>query len=258
MNDTPIQRARGLLQRARRIVALTGAGISAESGVPTFRGAGGEWRGFRSDQLATPEAFARDPALVWEWYGYRRRLVAACEPNPAHDALAAVGGRVAIVTQNVDGLHGRAIAVPGQGLAPELIELHGQLFTDRCTRCTWRCARDPADSLSGAQAGAGALPPPCPRCAAPVRPAVVWFGEMLEAAALARAGQLAGQADVCLVVGTSALVHPAASIASIAHRAGAALIEVNPEPTPLSGVAVRCAGPAAQLLPLLLEDSDSP
>jgi len=250
--------ARGLLAEARRVLVLTGAGISAESGVPTFRGEGGLWRNHRPEQLATPEAFARDPVLVWGWYGWRRRLVAGCAPNPGHEALArlALSGRATIVTQNVDGLHERAAATAAQTLggvdpAPALpLTVHGTLFGDRCTRCGRRT------DASGAAVDATS-PETLPRCPPPcgglLRPDVVWFGEGLDRDVLDRAFSLAAEADLCLVVGTSAVVQPAASIPLATLRGGGALVEVNPEPTPLSTWAtVSVHGPAGVLLPRLL------
>jgi NAD-dependent deacetylase len=260
--------ARTLLQAARRLVIFTGAGVSAESGVPTFRGAGGLWKSFRSEELATPEAFARDPRLVWEWYAWRRDLVARCAPNAAHLAIArhgarlvAAGGEATVATQNVDGLHQRAAreqaAADGRPPAP-VLALHGALFGTRCARCAWRAPADDADGTHVAgrpldTSRAEALPR-CPACGALLRPGVVWFGESLDDAVLGAAFEAAARADACLVVGTSALVQPAASVASIARRAGAALVEVNAEATPLSAhAAVALRGRAAALVPALLD-----
>ncbi len=247
--------ARGLLRRARRILVLTGAGISAESGVPTFRGEGGLWRTHRPEELATPEAFARDPLLVWGWYQWRREMVSACAPNAGHDALArlALSGRAGLVTQNVDGLHELAAAHAAGDADPSPalpLTLHGSLFGNRCARCGRRSAGRalPVDATSLES---------LPRCPAPcggmLRPDVVWFGEVLDPVVLSRAFALAEGADVCLVVGTSAAVHPAASIPLATLRAGGALVEVNPEPTPLSRhAAATLQGPAGAILPSLL------
>lgn len=241
----PVERARAVLAAARRPIALTGAGVSAESGVPTFRGPGGLWRRHRPEDLATPEAFARDPRLVWEWYAWRREIVRGCRPNAAHRALArwARGRAVTLVTQNVDGLHAEAAREAG---SPPPIELHGSLFRTRCTGCdARRAARAPLD-LSAAL-------PACAECGALLRPDVVWFGEPLDDGLLARAFRAAASADACLVVGTSAIVHPAASVAVASLRAGAALVEVNPEPTPLSAhAAVALRRPAADVVPGIL------
>ena len=254
MNASGIEEARALLAGAARLVVLTGAGISAESGVPTFRGDGGLWKNVRPEDLATPAAFRRDPLLVWSWYAWRREAVARCVPNAGHLALArrALGrGRTRIVTQNVDGLHQRAaLAAAGVG-DPEPafpLELHGALFRDRCTRCVRRWGGAVIVDCSTPESL-----PRCPACGALARPDVVWFGELLDATALSRAFQEAAEAEVCLVVGTSALVHPAASIPLATAQAGGAVIEVNPEPTPLTSLATASLrGPAAEVLPELL------
>ena len=252
-----IARARALLSSARRIVVLTGAGISAESGVPTFRGPDGLWRSFRPEELATPQAFARDPRLVWEWYGWRRDRVAACAPNAAHLALARLAltrPDVRIVTQNVDGLHPAAAhhiaAETGRPAAPAIpLELHGSIFRVRCTRCRWRAEhRDSIDAREPESL------PRCPECAALLRPDIVWFGEMLDPAILDEAFALASRADVCCVVGTSAVVQPAASIASVTAEHGGSIIEVNPEETPLTREAeVSIRGTAVETVPALLQ-----
>jgi NAD-dependent deacetylase len=247
-------RARDLVGAAGALVVLTGAGVSAESGVPTFRGEGGLWKSHRPEELATPEAFHRDPRLVWEWYGWRRELVGRCRPNPGHEALAraALGGReLTLVTQNVDGLHEAAARAaagdhdPGPALP---IELHGSLFRSRCTACSRRTSgRGPVDATSGATL------PRCDACGELLRPDVVWFGEMLDPGVLECAFEAARAADVCLVVGTSALVHPAASIPLATLSAGGSVIEVNPADTPLTHLAeVALRGPSGELLPELL------
>jgi NAD-dependent deacetylase len=239
--DSEIRIVAEKLRGARRVVALTGAGVSAESGVPTFRGAEGLWRRFRPEELATSQAFARDPVLVWEWYDWRRQKVAACAPNDGHRALADLGRRAFafdLVTQNVDGLHRLAGSDP-------VWELHGSLWNVRCTRCS----RDREDR----RAPLPEIPPRCD-CGGLERPGVVWFGEALPSDILSRAFEVASGADVFLVVGTSALVHPAASLPEIAGEQGALVVEVNPELTPLSGlVDVRLAGPSAEILPRILD-----
>ena len=218
---------------------LTGAGISAESGVPTFREAQtGLWEKFDPLDLATPEAFMRDPALLWRWYRWRRDLVAKAEPNPGHRALAELAERVpklTLVTQNVDGLHQRA------GSA-DVIEFHGNLFDDRCFAegCIVECDHD-ADV------------PICPGCGSHVRPGVVWFGEMIPERALAESLAAAADCDVFLSVGTSSLVFPAAGLADVANEAGATVIEVNPNPTGMSvGFDFAIAGNAGTVLPELV------
>lgn len=243
------------LAGARRILVLTGAGVSQESGVPTFRGPGGLWRDRRAEELATPGAFARDPVLVWEWYGARRETVAACAPNAAHHALArlaaAPGLTVTIATQNVDGLHrvaGAALATDAARRAAWPVELHGSLADARCTRCDHRGPLDgPVDATSRATL------PACPACGALLRPGVVWFGEALDGPTLDAAHAAASSADACLVVGTSALVHPAAGLPLATAGRGGRIVEVNPEPTPLTGhatVAIRAA--AASAVPALI------
>ena len=248
-----IARARALLEDAVRVVVLTGAGVSAESGVPTFRGAGGLWKEFRPEDLATPEAFARDPRLVWEWYAWRRTLIADCAPNAAHRALAVWAlrlGKVTIVTQNVDGLHVRAArdAAGAADPSPALpVEVHGSLLRDRCSACDARSEPRPVDATSMASL------PRCDRCGGMLRPDVVWFGEMLDETVLATADAAAASADVCLVVGTSALVHPAASLPLRTRARGGVVIEVNPEETALTGAAdVSIRGRAAATVPLLV------
>lgn len=250
MTDTA--RASALLRDATATVVLTGAGVSAESGVPTFRGAGGLWGRYRPEDLATPEAFARDARLVWEWYAWRRTVVGACTPNAAHVALAEWSlrqGTVTIVTQNVDGLHTRAArdAARGGDPSPALpIEVHGSLHRDKCSGCGTRSEPVPVDSTS-----LGTLPR-CARCGALLRPDVVWFGEMLDEEVIAAADAAAATADVCLVVGTSALVHPAASLPLRTRAHGGVVIEVNPEATPLTTAAeISIRGRAAEVVPLL-------
>jgi NAD-dependent deacetylase len=247
-----LDRARDLLRTADRIVVLTGAGISAESGVPTFRSADGLWKTFRAEELATPEAFARDPRLVWEWYGWRRELIAACVPNPAHQALARLAladrMRVTLVTQNVDGLHHRAArAEAGSGDPTRALplELHGAIHRDRCSACD-RLDREPV----AVDASSEATLPRCTDCAALMRPDVVWFGEPLDHKVLGAALSAAERADVCLVVGTSALVYPAASLPDVTRSRGGSVIEVNPESTALSASAtVSLRGSAGRLVP---------
>lgn len=241
---------------AERIVVLTGAGVSAESGVPTFRGPDGLWKTHRPEELATPEAFARDPRLVWEWYGWRRSLVAGCDPNPAHTALArlALGPSrdVVLVTQNVDGLHHRAARAVASASAGDPsrafpIEVHGAIHRDRCTRCGRRSDGGVVDATS-----VDTLPR-CGACEALLRPDVVWFGEALDADVIGAAFAAAEAADLCLVVGTSALVHPAASLPLATLRAGGRVVEVNLDPTPLSArAAASVRGEAGKLVPDLL------
>lgn len=229
------------LRTARRVVALTGAGISAESGVPTFRDAQtGLWAKYRAEELATPEAFLENPRLVWNWYVWRRQLTAQAQPNPGHLALVQFQERFdsfTLITQNVDGLHARAGS-------RDVIELHGSIATTLCFD-----ERTPVTDF----VDDGQTSPRCPRCGALLRPGVVWFGESLPPAALQRAEQAAASCDVMLSIGTSSLVQPAAGLPLVAKRRGALLIEVNPSPTPLTPHADRVlSGPAGQVLPQLL------
>ena len=252
MSET-VESARRLLREAAAVVVLTGAGVSAESGVPTFRGPGGLWKSFRPEDLATPEAFARDPRLVWEWYAWRRTLVGGCAPNAAHRALATWALQregVTIVTQNVDGLHTRAAreAAGGRDAGPALpVEVHGSLLRDRCSGCDARTEPVAVDATSLTTL------PRCMRCGSLVRPDVVWFGEMLDESVIGRADAAAATADVCLVVGTSALVHPAASLPLRTRAHGGAVIEVNPEETPITRAAeISIRGRAAEIVPVLV------
>lgn len=247
-----LARAAELLRDADRIVVVTGAGVSAESGVPTFRGEDGLWRDHRPEDLATPGAFRRDPRLVWEWYQWRRSLVSQCSPNPGHRALAELQVRTgaAVLTQNVDGLHALALqeAEPNGRVEALLLEVHGSLFRVRCSACSWKVPhRERVDASSEATL------PRCPECGALARPDVVWFGEPLDRAVLEDSFRIASSADACLVVGTSAVVQPAASLPLATRRAGGVVVEVNPEPTPLTGLAtISLRGPAGQILPRLL------
>lgn len=227
-------------------MVLCGSGVSAESGVPTFRDAmTGLWERYDPMQLATPEAFAGDPALVWQWYQWRRRLVSEVEPNPAHYALAELEQlvpRLTLITQNVDGLHQRAGS-------RDVVEFHGNLLTDICSApdCDFRGeGAEPQDESSG--------PPPCPACGSALRPAVVWFGEAIPEEALDRAFAAVADCDVFLSVGTSSLVYPAAGLAEQALAAGIPVAEINPNPTPLTGSVdhVIC-GPAGTVLPAVVE-----
>lgn len=210
------------LRRARRVVALTGAGVSAESGVPTFRDAQtGHWARFKPEELATPEAFRRNPRLVWEWYDQRRQRVRTLSPNPGHRALAGMQGKVprfVLITQNVDGLHQRAGS-------EDVVELHGNLFRTKCFA---------EDAVVDSWPETGEVPPRCPRCHGPLRPDVVWFGEMLPPDALAEAETACDQCEVFLSIGTSSLVYPAAGLAHRALSAGARVVEVNSSETPLT------------------------
>jgi NAD-dependent deacetylase len=236
-----VERLASRLRTARRVSVLTGAGISAASGVPTFRDEDGLWRRYRPEDLATAEAFARDPALLWEWYGWRRETIAGCVPNAAHDVLARWSRsdeRTTVVTQNVDDLHIKA------GTA-RLVRLHGSIWELSCSigcceagRTAWRDERVPMPGL-----------PRCPHCEAIARPAVVWFGEMLAEADL-RAAVQATACDVFLTVGTSSLVYPAAGLVDQARRFGAFTAEINADVTPATAIVdLSIQGGAEAVLP---------
>lgn len=235
-----IPQAKQWLSEARRIAVLTGAGVSAESGVPTFRGPGGLWKTHRPEDLATPGAFARDPKLVWEWYDWRRGLLAKVEPNPGHAALAALEDRspdFTLITQNVDGLHERAGS-------RRIHRLHGSIWRVRCTECG---AESNDDRVPLPE-----LPPRC-GCGALVRPGIVWFGEPLPQTEWQAAERAATHCDLFVVAGTSAQVYPAAALVPMAAQAGARVIEINMEDTPLSGVAgISLRGKAGEILPQLI------
>lgn len=251
MPQHELDRAAAIIRRATSLVVLTGAGISAESGVPTFRGAGGLWKTFRPEDLASPPAFARDPATVWEWYRWRRRKIAGARPNPGHAALVRMEARCAhfdLVTQNVDGLHRRAGS-------RRLIELHGNIWLSRCARhCGFVLDESPVGEANPQREADDELDAPAPLptcpCGSLLRPGVVWFGESLDPDVLGAAVRAAEGAQVCLVVGTSSLVHPAAALPDVAAAAGATIVEINVEDTPLTaraGVVLR--GSAGTVLP---------
>jgi NAD-dependent deacetylase len=236
-----IEAAAATLRTARSVCVLTGSGISAESGIPTFRDAQtGLWARFRPEQLASPDAFERDPRLVWQWYEWRRELVRKAEPNAGHRALVELAGRVpnfALITQNVDGLHQRA---GSKGV----IEYHGNILRDRCVS-GGVCPATPRALRDGL--------PYCGQCGSLLRPDVVWFGEAIPADAEIAANRAARTCDVFVAIGTSAVVYPAAGLAAYARANGARIIEVNPNPTPLSEMAdIVLAGAAGTVLPALV------
>jgi NAD-dependent deacetylase len=229
------------LREAGTVAVLTGSGISAESGVPTFRDAQtGLWARYDPMQLATAEAFGRDPGLVWEWYAWRRELVEKAMPNPGHEALADLERSVtsfSLVTQNVDGLHRRAGS-------QNVVELHGNIWRSKCSR---------EGVVIEPRADDTEVPPSCPLCGAPLRPDVVWFGEALPADELGEAFEAAHSCDLFLSVGTSGLVQPAASLPFEALQAGAVVVEVNPDETPLTRhVQYTLRGSAGKVLPALV------
>lgn len=234
---TQLQHARELVASAESVAVLTGAGISAESGIPTFRGAGGLWRNFRPEDLATPEAFATNPELVWEWYSWRRALIAQARPNAGHIALADWERRVpdlTLITQNVDGLHDRAGS-------RRILKVHGDIWLSRCTRCTYQ-RMDRSVEYAGV--------PQCPECDGLLRPGVVWFGEPLPRLVWNSAERAVHGCQLLVVAGTSARVYPAAGLIG---QCRAPVIEINTEDTPYtSAVTVALRGNCGELLPQLI------
>lgn len=235
-----------------RITVLTGAGVSAASGVPTFRGPDGLWKNFRPEALATAEAFGRDPSLVWEWYAWRRTRIAACEPNAAHRVLAEWSARFPnfrLITQNVDGLHESAFTtVTSRQAGPaDVIRLHGSIWEVSCWQgCSTSPARWRDDTVNFAS-----MPPRCPYCDGLIRPGVVWFGETLDTNVV-NAAMAATACDVFMTIGTSAVVYPAAGFLERARRQGAFTVEINPEATPATGIVdLAVAGGAEAVLPEL-------
>lgn len=253
MTAMPVELIADLRRRVREtdeILVLSGAGVSAESGVPTYRGAGGLWKNFRAQDLATVEAFDRDPALVWGWYRSRRRALLDCEPNAAHRALAEAverGLELRVVTQNIDGLHTFA------GL-DGVLELHGNIWREKCVRCPQTVDRC-EDYLARRAVPVDDPPPECPGCGDILRPDVVWFGEQLDTRVLEQAFRLAESCELMLVVGTSCEVHPAALLPLVARKAGAYVVEVNIEPTVATDrCSVSLFEPAARALPKLFAE----
>ena len=239
--DANLDRAAEIVRSARRVTVLSGAGVSAESGVPTFRGATGLWEGHAITDVATPSAFARDPALVWRFYNARRAGMKGVVPNPGHHALAALerrfANRFALATQNIDGLHQAAGS-------RNVLELHGRMSRVRCTVCTYLADR-PGEDLPDL--------PRCPECGALLRPDIVWFEEMLPHGVWREAFEAAEACDCFLVVGTSAVVFPAAGLIEVAGSARARILEFNLERTAASSrVDLGLYGPAGQTLPELM------
>lgn len=253
MTPTPhdLDQLRRLIATAGSITVLTGAGVSAESGIPTFRDAQtGYWARFRPEDLATPEAFRRDPDLVWRWYAERRRAVLGVEPNEGHRALARLEGRVerfSLVTQNVDGLHARAGS-------REVIELHGSILRVRCLNSCVIYTAGAATTPEAEAVFAADTPPRCPHCGDLLRPDVVWFGESLPDAAIEAAVAAAENCNLFLSVGTSTVVYPAAMLPDAARDAGATVVEINPAETPFTARAsLSIRGTAATVLPAVIE-----
>jgi len=230
------------LSRETKVVVLTGAGVSAESGVPTFRGENGLWKKFRPEELATFDAFMANPKLVWEWYQYRRELIEEVKPNPAHYALVEFQKyfqEFTLITQNVDGLHQRA------GCS-DVVELHGNIKRNKCIEC--------GKEIENVEIKEDEIPPRC-QCGGKIRPDVVWFGEMLPPEAIRVAFDVSSSCDLFFSLGTSAVVHPAASLPVMAKRSGAYLVEVNVEPTELSHLADELLlGKAGEVMPVVVQN----
>jgi len=232
-----------VLQEASRVAILTGSGISAESGIPTFRGEEGLWKKYRPEELATPTAFSQDPKLVWEWYDWRRGVIGQKEPNPGHEVIARWEESfptVSLITQNIDGLHQKAGS-------KNIWELHGNIWKLRCT--------EEGTITENYKTPLKEIPPLCPNCGALLRPHVVWFGESLSPTILQKSIQLSSECDVMFVIGTSAVVQPAASLPFEASEAGAKIVEINLDPTPLSLYAdFSIRGKSGEILPLIDEE----
>ncbi|MFW9907133.1 MAG: NAD-dependent deacylase [Candidatus Thorarchaeota archaeon] len=235
IEHTSVLKAAEIILSSDYLIALTGAGISSESGVPTFRGADGLWRNYDAMQLATPEAFRKDPKLVWEWYSWRQGLILGCEPNLAHLTLAkweAKNVLRGLITQNVDNLHSRAGS-------KNIIQVHGSIFKLKCTECEFKgdLTAPPKDI------------PLCSACGSYLRPDVVWFGENLDYHIMSQTYKELDQADTILVIGTSGIVQPAASFPLIVRQHGGKIIDINIEPTSISNFAeVYITGKASEVL----------
>jgi NAD-dependent deacetylase len=236
-----INELKEIIARSKRITVLTGAGISAESGVPTFRGSGGIWRNYQVTDVATPQAFARDPELVWEFYNWRRDLISKVTFNPGHTALVKLEKYVndfTLITQNVDGLHREAGS-------RRLLEIHGNLWEVKCTKCSL-VTMDRSHNM-------GKLPK-CSKCGGLLRPHVVWFGESLDPDIISKAIEASQNCECMLIVGTSGVVQPAASLAYQAKAEGAVVAEINIEQTPQSGhMDFVLTGKSGEILPILVE-----
>ena len=244
MNDELIKRAADIIASSKKLLVFTGAGISAESGIPTFRGQDGLWENYRVEDVATPEAFSRNPRLVWKFYSERRRKALSVRPNAAHYAVARLEklfDDFLVVTQNVDDLHRKA----GN---KKLIEIHGNLFREKCTMCAF--IRNSESSYEE--------PPLCPDCGAMLRPDVVWFGEPLPEKEISEAFDFAEEADTVIVIGTSAIVFPAAQIPFVVYNHGGKIIEVNLEPTPVTDIAnVSIFEKCGIVLPKILDEIEA-
>lgn len=235
-----ILQVKDIIENSRALTVLTGAGISAESGIPTFRGKEGLWKNYSPQQLASPEAFRNDPQMVWEWYDWRRDLISKAQPNAGHSALAVLEKEhenFTLITQNVDGLHSSAGS-------RNVVEIHGNIWEIRCTACS-RTEKNYEVPLSS-------LPPRCSKCGEITRPNTVWFGEVIPMSVIDRCIIAVEQADAMLVIGTSGLVEPAASLGLMAKQSGKKVIEINPEPSVNTGFYdITIESKAGEILPLL-------
>lgn len=236
-----VQLIKATLSEADTVTVLTGSGISADSGIPTFRGKNGLWKSRRAEELATPEAFSKDPRLVWEWYDWRRGIISSKEPNAGHFMIAELEKaftRFHLITQNVDGLHEK-------GGSSNPIELHGNIWKVRCTQCNQVTFNFdvPIHIL-----------PTCKECGGLLRPHIIWFGEQLDDADMEKSYAAVQNSDVLFVIGTSGVVHPAASLAGIAKRNGAFVVEINLEETPISSeMDITLLGKAMDILPYFFD-----
>jgi len=239
-NEQKIRQLVDILNKTSRVAILTGAGISAESGIPTFRGEEGLWKNYRAEQLATPQAFAQNPGLVWEWYNWRRGIIGSKDINDGHRVLSKwenIFPTYSVITQNIDGFHAKAGST-------NIVELHGNIWKMRCT--AEQTVRENYETPLSE------IPPRCPDCGAMLRPHVVWFGESLDQAVIQQAFALSSSCEVMFVVGTSAVVQPAASLPITAADAGAKIVEINPNPTPLTVYAdFSFRGNSGEILPLI-------
>lgn len=244
--DNKIIEAKEIIDKASRITVLTGAGISAESGIPTFRGEQGFWRQQRPEDIATPQAFWRDPKFVWEWYDLRRQTIKEARPNSGHYAIVDLENQKPsfnLITQNIDGLHQLA----GNR---NMIELHGNIWQIRCTKC--------GNVEENYEVPIKELPPNCRKCSALGRPNVVWFGEMIPMAAIDKSLIAIEQCEVMLIVGTSGVVEPAASMGLVAKQTGKIVIEINVEPTVNSSFYdLTILGKSGEILPLICNSADT-
>ncbi|MGB9736644.1 MAG: SIR2 family NAD-dependent protein deacylase [bacterium] len=236
-----LNRVKERLKNASHVVVITGAGVSAESGIPTFRGKDGLWKQYRAEELATPEAFARNPELVWEWYCWRRGIISKAKPNPGHMAIAELEKRYEnflLITQNVDGLH-RAAG------SNKLVEIHGNIWQTRCVKCN---TIEQDNELDFRKIGV------CGKCGGQKRPNVVWFNESIPTESLNKALSATTSCNLMIVAGTSGIVQPTASLPFMAKQSGAFVVEVNIDPTPISDIAdVFIRGKSGEVLPKLLD-----